>query len=80
MTERSYTVLLYSDDPQVRERMRLAIGARPAKDLKVRFVEASTYADGVVVASALMRKVLDGGTPEDIGAAVAELRVALDAA
>jgi DNA-binding response OmpR family regulator len=47
MTERSYTVLLYSDDPQVRERMRLAIGTRPAKNLTVRFVESSTYAETV---------------------------------
>ena len=47
MTDRSYTVLLYSDDPQVRERMRLAIGTRPAKDLTVRFVDASTYAETV---------------------------------
>jgi DNA-binding NarL/FixJ family response regulator len=45
MTERSYTVLLYSDDPQVRERMRLAIGTHPAKDLTVRFVETATYAE-----------------------------------
>ena len=42
-TERSYTVLLYSDDPQVRDRMRLAIGTRPAADLSVEFVDASTY-------------------------------------
>ena len=27
----TYTVLLYSDDPQVRDRMRLAIGPRPAR-------------------------------------------------
>jgi len=47
MTERSYTVLLYSDDPQVRDRMRLAIGTRPARDLTVRFVDASTYAETV---------------------------------
>jgi len=45
MTEHSYTVLLYSDDPQVRERMRLAIGTHPAKDLTVRFVETATYAE-----------------------------------
>ncbi|GGK26548.1 hypothetical protein GCM10010124_19040 [Pilimelia terevasa] len=45
MTDRSHTVLLYSDDPQVRERMRLAIGTRPAADLAVEFVEAGTYAD-----------------------------------
>jgi DNA-binding NarL/FixJ family response regulator len=47
MTERSYTVLLYSDDPQVRERMRLAIGTHPGRDLTVRFVESSTYAETV---------------------------------
>lgn len=39
----SSTVLLYSDDPQVRERMRLAIGTRPRRDLEIEFVEASTY-------------------------------------
>jgi len=38
----TYTVLLYSDDPQVRDRMRLAIGTRPAADLAVEFVDAST--------------------------------------
>jgi DNA-binding NarL/FixJ family response regulator len=37
------TVLLYSDDSLVRDRMRLAIGPRPAADLAVRFVEADTY-------------------------------------
>ncbi|MFD1320544.1 response regulator [Micromonospora sonneratiae] len=45
MTDRLYTVLLYSDDPQVRDRMRLAVGPRPASDLKVEFVEAATYAE-----------------------------------
>lgn len=38
-----YTVLLYSDDPQVRDRMRMAVGTRPAADLTVEFVEASAY-------------------------------------
>ena len=37
------TVLLYSDDPRVRARMRLAIGPRPARDLEVEFVESDTY-------------------------------------
>jgi len=41
MTE--HTVLLYSDDPAVRERMRLAIGPRPRPDLTIEFVDASTY-------------------------------------
>jgi len=39
------TVLLYSDDEQVRHTMRLAIGTRPAPDLHVRFIEASTHDD-----------------------------------
>jgi DNA-binding response OmpR family regulator len=38
-----YTVLLYSDDPAVRDRIRLAIGVRPAADLTVEFVDASTW-------------------------------------
>jgi DNA-binding response OmpR family regulator len=37
------TVLLYSDDPRVRDRMRLAIGPRPARDLEVEFMESDTY-------------------------------------
>lgn len=40
---RKNVVLLYSDDPRVRDRMRLAIGGRPDKDLPVTFVEAATY-------------------------------------
>jgi DNA-binding response OmpR family regulator len=40
----TYTVLLYSDDPQVRDRMRQDIGTRPAADMTVEFVDASTYA------------------------------------
>jgi DNA-binding response OmpR family regulator len=43
----THTVLLYSDDPQVRERMRLAIGPRPAADLDVEFVESATYDETV---------------------------------
>ena len=40
---RTSTVLLYSDDPRVRERMRLAIGERPAADIAVQFIEANAY-------------------------------------
>jgi DNA-binding response OmpR family regulator len=43
MTDRVHTVLLYSDDQRVRDRMRLAIGTRPASDVRVEFVEASDY-------------------------------------
>lgn len=42
-------------------------------------VEACAEADGVIVASALMRTVLDGATPEQVGDAVAGFRAALDA-
>jgi tryptophan synthase alpha chain len=41
-------------------------------------VEAAAEADGVIVASALMRILLDGGGPEDAGAFVAAMRAALD--
>ena len=44
MTDK-YTVLLYSDDPAVRDRIRLAIGPRPAADLSIEFVDASTWED-----------------------------------
>jgi DNA-binding response OmpR family regulator len=37
------TILLYSDDPAVRESMRLAIGTRPAVDLAVRFIEVGDH-------------------------------------
>lgn len=43
MTERVYTVLLYSSKPEVRDRMRLAVGTRPAADLTVEFTDAASY-------------------------------------
>ncbi|GIF11811.1 hypothetical protein [Actinoplanes teichomyceticus] len=42
-TTTKYTVLLYSDDAAVRDRIRLAIGPRPAADLAVEFTDASTW-------------------------------------
>lgn len=42
-------------------------------------VVASAASDGVVVASAIMRIILDGGTAVEAGAFVSELRAALDA-
>jgi len=42
-TTGKYTVLLYSDDSAVRDRIRLAIGPRPAADLTIEFVDASTW-------------------------------------
>ena len=40
--------------------------------------EAASFADGVVVASALMRRVLDGATPQQVGDALAEMREGLN--
>ncbi|HUP84363.1 MAG TPA: tryptophan synthase subunit alpha [Acidimicrobiales bacterium] len=40
--------------------------------------ELAAESDGVVVASALMRKLLDGAGPSELGAMVADLRRALD--
>ncbi|HTX01294.1 MAG TPA: tryptophan synthase subunit alpha, partial [Acidimicrobiales bacterium] len=42
-------------------------------------VKVCSVADGVVVGSALVRRVLEGATPEQAGDLVAELRSALDA-
>ena len=42
-------------------------------------VEAAASADGVIVGSALVRILLQGGSPEDAGAFVASMRAALDA-
>jgi tryptophan synthase alpha chain len=41
-------------------------------------IEASSYADGVIVGSALVRRLLDGGGPDAAHAFVTELRAALD--
>jgi DNA-binding response OmpR family regulator len=42
-TPETMTILLYSDDRSTREKVRLAIGRRPAADLpKVAFVECAT--------------------------------------
>jgi DNA-binding response OmpR family regulator len=46
-----YTVLLYSHDLKVRDRIRMAIGRRPAADLTIEFVDASTWEE--------CRRVLD---------------------
>ena len=43
-------------------------------------VEASSVADGVIVGSALVRRLLEGGGPEQAGALVAAFRQGLDGA
>jgi DNA-binding response OmpR family regulator len=48
-----FTVLVYSDDAAVRERIRMAIGRRPAPDLgRVDYVEAATGNEVVAHADA----------------------------
>jgi tryptophan synthase alpha chain len=49
-------------------------------DTPDRAAAAARHADGVIVASALMQRVLDGATSGEIGQAVAELRAAVDRA
>ena len=43
-------------------------------------VEAAQFADGVIVGSALVARLLDGGGPDAAHAFVSELRAALDRA
>jgi len=66
----------------------VAAGARTDGDLPVllgfgistpaQAALAAGAADGVVIGSALMRRVLDGATPADLAAYLGEVRVALD--
>jgi len=70
---RTSTVLLYSDDPAVRARMRSAIGTRPAADLSVTFVEASTHGEVIrlVDRSDFDLLVLDGEATPSGGLGIA---------
>ena len=43
-------------------------------------VEVSGHCDGVVIGSAVVQRMLDGGGPEGVGSLVAEFRAALDGA
>jgi DNA-binding response OmpR family regulator len=67
------TVLLYSDDPEVRHTMRLAIGTRPAPDLQVRFIEAGTHDEVIrlVDSTDLDLLVLDGEATPSGGLGIA---------
>ena len=49
-------------------------------DTPARAAAAARHADGVIVASALMRQVLDGAAAADIARTVGDLRAAIDAA
>jgi DNA-binding response OmpR family regulator len=57
------TVIVFSDDPAVRERVRLAVGRRPAADVgRVDYVEAATEVEVVqrVEAGGIDLLILDG--------------------
>ncbi len=49
-------------------------------DTPARAAAAARHADGVIVASALMRRVLDGAAAAEVGRAVSDLRAAVDGA
>lgn len=64
---------------------RAAGGGRPVLigfgiSTPARAAAAVRHADGVIVASALMRRVLDGATAAEVGRAAGELRTAIDGA
>ena len=52
----------------------IGIGVSTAEQAR----EVTEVADGVVVGSAIMRRVLEGGGPDEVGAFVSELRAGLD--
>lgn len=58
----TYTVLLYSDKAAVRDRIRQAIGTKPATGMTVTFVDAATYDECVRVVDStdVSLLVLDG--------------------
>ena len=61
--EEPLTVLVYSDDPSTRQRIMLAIGPRPAKDLpRVQFVEVATepVVHKTISAGGIDLAILDG--------------------
>lgn len=78
----TYTVLLYSDNPAVRDRIRQAIGTRPAADMAVKFVDAATYDQciGIVDSTDVSLLVLDGEARPTGGLGIArQLRDEVDA-
>jgi CheY-like chemotaxis protein len=75
------TVLLYSDRPEVRDRMRLAVGTRPAPGVELQYVEAGSYLECVRLIDTYQVDLvlLDGEARPAGGMAVArQLRDELD--
>ena len=59
---RTYNVLLYSDKVEVRDRIRQAIGTRPAVGVSVKFVDSSSYDECIKIVDTtdISLLVLDG--------------------
>jgi DNA-binding response OmpR family regulator len=77
----TYTVLLFSDRPEVRDRIRQAIGTRPARNVTVDFVEAATYEQCVAIVdrTEIALLVLDGEAQPGGGLGIArQLRDEVD--
>jgi len=74
-------VLVFSNRSDVRDRIRQAIGVRPAKDLMITFVEAATYDECIAIVDRMDVDllVLDGEAQPGGGLGIArQLRDELD--
>lgn len=43
----TYTVVVYSENPQIREQVLLAVGRRPADDVEIAWVETASGAEAI---------------------------------
>jgi len=77
----SYTVLLYSDNLKVRNNMRSAIGEKPASDITIEYLEATTYHEAIRMIDTYVidLMLLDGEAQPTGGMAIArQLRDEMD--
>ena len=73
-TEPTTTIPVYSDDHATRERVRLALGRRPAADLpRVEYIEAATHAAAIktLEAGGIDLAILDGEAAPSGGLGIA---------
>lgn len=73
-TEQTMTILVYSDDRATREKVRLALGRRPAPDLpRVEYLEVATHAAAIRAfdAGGIDVAVLDGDAVPSGGMGIA---------
>lgn len=78
---RTYVVLLYSDRPAVRDRIRQAIGVHPSTGVTVKFIEAGTYDECIAIidSTEVSLLVLDGEAQPTGGLGIArQLRDEVD--